>query len=331
MLPVARFLRRLAGLVLIALVSSCDTLFAQQFLSPSVPGAFSGSAAARITIFRRVDEVNLAFSVTDKKGRFINSLGAGDFQVLDNHRPPHELRVFEQQTELPLRVGLLIDASDSVKPRFDYEQRAALLFLKKILRPDEDRALLITFNDKVNLLNDWTGDISTVQRSIRQARAGGSTALYDAVVFASGKLVHTSEALVTRKIIVLISDGVDTISHSTMADAQQAAARSQALMLALSTNNVMFDSHPPGEKVLDLLTHPTGGYLLAAHEDWQLSGAFAKIQRTLRNQYFLAYQPANFAPDGTYRPIDLIPRNPKLRVQRRNGYYARWENPAALK
>lgn len=297
-------------------------VMAQQFRTNKQETLLMGALPSNITISRSVDEVNLAFTVIDKKGHFIKDLGPADFALLDNHVPPDSFRVFQQQTELPLRIALLIDASDSVKYRFKYEQEAAVLFLKKILRPDEDRAFVVTFNDRVHLIQDLSGNLKDLQKSIKHTKAEGNTALYDAVIFAGNKLQQLREDTVTRKIIILISDGSDTASHNALSAAQAVAVRSEALLMVLSTNEYRdFNSH--GEDVLNLLSAPTGGSILPAHQDWQLESAFVKIAKVLRNQYFIAYQPPAFRADGSYRPIELILRNPKLKVRCRSGYFAR--------
>jgi VWFA-related protein len=306
--------------VLTAFSAAQLTFATQEFFSPG-----THALRSNITINKRVDEVNLAFTIMNKKGKFIQDLGPSDFEVLDNHIPTEQFRLFQQQTELPLRVGLLIDASDSVRARFRFEQMAAVMFLKKMLRPERDRAFIATFNDSVHLIADLSSNVPYMQKTIKHAKDGGNTSLYDAVIFACNKLNNNSEDVVTRKVIILISDGVDTKSTSLMADAQQAAVHSEALLLALSTNDLSLERYPTGEAVLDLLSKPTGGYILPAHEDWQLAGAFSKIERALRSQYFIAYNPPNFKPDGSYRSIDLVLKNPKLKVRCRTGYYARRE------
>jgi VWFA-related protein len=302
--------------------------FAQLYyapLSPRISVNHAPSGFGGITLSKRVDEVNLAFTVTDKKGRFIRDLGGDDFQVFDNHLAPEKLRFFEQQTNLPLRVALLIDASSSVKYRFQFEQAAAVVFLKKILRSGLDQAFVATFNDRVTLLTDFTDDAKGLARQVKEAKAGGNTVLYDAIVYACDKLRAYSEEQVTRKVVIVISDGEDTASHNLMYDAQMAAVRSEVAMFALSTNDLIYDRYPRGEAVLNLLTRPTGGRILPAREDSQLRGAFRNIETTLRNQYALAYAPPEFKPDGSFRPIELIPRKPKLKVSCRKGYYARRE------
>jgi Ca-activated chloride channel family protein len=281
------------------------------------------STSSGIVISKRVDEVNLAFTVTDKKGRFIGDLDANDFQVLDNHTPPEELRFFQQQTDLPLRVALLIDASDSIKHRFQFEQNAASTFLKDILRPGKDKAFVISFDGRVHQVHDFSDDVHTLARAVKSIQAGGNTALYDAVILACNKLRHDREPQITRRAIILITDGMDTASRAFLHDAQEAAARAEVLLFALSTNDLIADSYPKGEAVLDLLTGPTGGYILPARDEGQLSKAFRQIEKALRNQYALGYQPANFNPDGRYRPVEVIPIKRGLKVQCRKGYFAR--------
>jgi Ca-activated chloride channel family protein len=315
-------------LVTVFFLINIQSSFAQLYyapLSPRISVNHAPSGFGGITLSKRVDEVNLAFTVTDKKGHFIRDLGGDDFQVFDNHLAPERLRFFEQQTNLPLRVALLIDASSSVKYRFQFEQAAAVVFLKKILRPGLDQAFVAIFNDRVSLLTDFTDDARGLARQVKEAKAGGNTVLYDAIVYACDRLRAYSEEQVTRKVVIVISDGDDTASHNLMYDAQMAAVRSEVAMFALSTNDLIYDRYPRGEAVLNLLTRPTGGRILPAREDSQLRGAFRSIETTLRNQYALAYAPPEFKPDGSYRPIELIPRKPKLKVSCRKGYYARRE------
>jgi VWFA-related protein len=233
--------------------------------SPQAFGS-SGMAAspsqAQFTISARVDEVNLVFTVTDSKGRFLNQLEARDFQLLDDHRPPAQINYFQQQTNLPLRVGLLIDASSSIKNRFAFEQKAATMFLKNVLRRGTDQAFVIGFDSNVHLEQDLTSDVDALQAAVRKLRPGGETALYDALVFATNRLRSTGETQVTRPVIILISDGADTNSNALMYDAQQAVIRTGAVIYALSTNALVRDEYPPGEAVLELLTQATGGRIL---------------------------------------------------------------------
>lgn len=281
-----------------------------------------------VTISKQVDEVNLAFTVTDKRGHFINNLSPQDFALLDNRLPPRVVEDFRQQTDLPLRIAILIDASDSVKYRFRFEQDAAGLFLKKVLRPGKDQAMIAAFNSRVRLIQGFTDNVRTLRRSVTKLHAGGNTALYDAIVFGARQLEKSPPE--SRRAIVLITDGDDTQSGALMFDAEQAALRAQVTIFALSTNDLEYGDYPKGEAVLDLLTRPTGGNVLPAHSEDRLTGAFNKLEKTLRNQYSIAYQPAAFQADGSFRKIDVKAVKQGLKVQCRRGYYARSEGYGAV-
>lgn len=322
-----RFLPLLFLGLSLLVASPCSS--AQNASDPTALGANNSSMVpALVTISKRVDEVNLAFTVTDKKGHFISNLGATDFQILDNRLPPQGLTYFQQQTDLPMRVALLIDASDSIKYRFKFEQDAARVFLKKTLRPGKDMALVVAFNSRVRLAHDLSDNVAALGNAVRAIKAGGNTRLYDAIIFASQKLRASPPD--ARRAIILITDGEDTQSRALMYDAEQAAIRAEVTTFALSTNDLTMDPYPKGEAVLDLLTAPTGGRILPARSGWQLKKAFEMVEKTLRNQYALAYQPSEFKPDGSYRRVEVVPRKHGLKVQCRKGYYARREEAQNL-
>jgi Ca-activated chloride channel homolog len=273
------------------------------------------------TIRKRVDEVNVVFTVTNSDGKFVSDLALHDLEVLDNRRPPERISYFRQQADLPLRVGLLVDLSDSIVSRFDYERRAAVAFLKKVLRPQLDQAFLVGFGSEVKLFQDFTGDVDTLSHAIRTMKTGGNTKLYDAIRFASEKLHGGADATMSRSAIIIISDGVDTYSRTLLYDAGQSALRGQVMMYALSTNDVNGDGYTRGEAVLHLLTTPTGGKVMSANTERQMGRAFNQIKEALRSQYVLAYKPADFQPDGTFRTIKIVPRNRGLLVNCRRGYF----------
>jgi VWFA-related protein len=273
-----------------------------------------------------VDEVNLAFTVTDKRGHFINNLAAEDFAIKDNQLAPQQLKYFQQQSELPMRVGMLIDCSDSIRYRFNFEQHAAEGFLKRVLRAGKDQAMVVTFNSSVHLVRDMSEDFRDLSKAVKNISVGGNTALYDAIVFAAAKLQSSPPE--TRKAIILITDGEDTGSRALLYDAEQAAVRAQVTLFALSTNDLQLNPYPKGEAVLDLLSQPSGGRVLPAHDEVQLGRSFRMVEKALRNQYALAYQPPEFKADGTFRKIEVVPRKKGLVVQCRRGYYARREEAA---
>ena len=291
---------------------------------PSV-ASVSGSEflAPAATLSKTVNEVNLAFTVTDKRGRFISNLHPTDFQLLDNHQAPNRLTYFQQRSDLPLHLAMLIDASASVEYRFRFEQNAAIAFLKKMLRPGIDKAFVVAFNDKVKVIQDLTDKTEKLSSALKKVKPEGNTSLYDAVFEASTKLRGTREDQTTRRAIVLISDGVDTVNRTTVKQAEQAAVHGEVMIFALSTNYSDQDPNGGGDAVLKELAEATGGTLLPAHDESTLFAAFRNVEKALRNQYVLAYNPAAFSADGSYRTVEVVPLKHGLRTNCRKGYYAR--------
>jgi VWFA-related protein len=318
-------MKRRSSLLALTLVAASAgwSALAQEMLDPH---ADQGDAEATgLTIAKRVDEVNLVFTVTDSRGRFISNLDASQLQFLDNHQPPQQIAYFQQQTNLPLRVALLIDLSDSIRGRFEFEKQAAGTFLKKILRPKVDQAFVVGFNDKAYLVQDMTGDVDQLADSIHKLESGGNTALYDAIILAANKLHSEVETRVTRRAIILISDGMDTASKAIMRDAEQAMAHAEAVMYVLSSNSP-FEPYSKGEAVLELLSSPTGGRILPAHEKADLKTAFRDVEKTLRSQYAMGYKPAALQWDGGFRTIEIRPQKRGLKVRCRRGYFAPRQN-----
>jgi Ca-activated chloride channel homolog len=275
------------------------------------------------TISKAVNEVNLAFTVTDKRGHFVSNLGPKDFRLLDNRQAPQRLTFFQQRSDLPLHLAVVIDSSASVEYRFKFERAAATAFLKKILRPGTDEAFVVTFNDRVQTVVDPTDKPARLMAGLKRLKPQGNTALHDAVIYACQKLSHLPENQITRKAIVLISDGVDTVHGSTLQQAQQAASRAQVMIFSLTTNRSEFDANGEGDAILRELAASTGGALLSAHDQERLDSAFRSVEKALRNQYVLGYHPADFAADGSYRSVELSTLQRGLRTNCRRGYYAR--------
>jgi VWFA-related protein len=270
---------------------------------------------------KRVDEVNLLFTVVDKGGNFISNLQLEDFSLLDDRRPPEKIHAFHQESDLPLRVALVVDLSGSVTYQFKNEQQAAVMFFKKILRPAMDQAAVIGFNEKVSLLQDFTNDVNALKAAVYGLKPDGETALFDAIVFA-GEQLRRNSTDGTRRAIILISDGDNNHSRSIMNDAQHAAIRADAPIYSLSTNLVLHKEYPPGQATLELLSRYTGGELLSARERGEVTRAFRKVEKALRSQYVLSYKPADFVQDGRYRQVALSAKKSKLRVECRHGYFA---------
>jgi VWFA-related protein len=274
------------------------------------------------TISKVVDEVDLAFNVTDKKGRFVANLQPSDFALLDNRLAPERLTFFQQRSDLPLHLAVLIDASDSVKGHFNFERDAALGFVKKIMRTGTDRAFVVTFNDRVTTAQELTDKTAKLSRAVKNMHAGGNTALYDAIIYASEKLRQFPENQLTRRGIVLLSDGVDTVHRSTLEQAREAAERTQTVIFSVSTNISPFEPDAEGDPILKDLAESTGGMFLAGGNEDQIHAAFHDIQKALRNQYVIAYSPSAFHADGSYHTVEVVPHKLGLRTNCRKGYYA---------
>jgi Ca-activated chloride channel homolog len=284
---------------------------------PSLPTEFPEFA-----ISKQVDEVNLILSVTDSKGRFVDNLTADDLKLLDNHKSPAKWAYFQARTNLPLNVILAVDISSSVRERLRFEQQAASSFLKHILRKETDQAAIVAFGSTVQERTaGMTGDAIALDTTIRTLQAGGETAMYDAIVLASHKLHESKRNTVVRPVIILITDGVDTASKATLRAAEEAASRSETAIFALDANS-MYETDPKGRLVLEKLTQETGGFVLPARENADLKGAFSMIEKILRCQYALGYQPPDLEADGSFRSIEVTTNKRGLRIHARNGYYA---------
>jgi VWFA-related protein len=274
------------------------------------------------TIRSTTNEVNVVFTVTDKHGRRITDLKQGDFHVLDDNKPPDEIRSFHAETNLPLQVGLLIDASNSVRDRFKFEQQSAIEFLNQTIHPRYDQAFVVGFDVTPEVTQDFTDNTELLAHGVRELRPGGGTALYDALYFACrDKLLKASKSTTVRRAIILLSDGEDNQSHVTREEAIEMAQRAEAIVYTISTN--VSGTKGPGDKVLERIADATGGRPFFPFQIRDVSNAFAEIQDELRSQYAVSYKPADLKADGHYRTIEIVANDKKnLRVRSRRGWYA---------
>ncbi len=282
----------------------------------------SGGSDQVPTIRTRTNEVNVVFTVTDKHGRRITDLKQNDFRIVDDNKPPDEIRSFHAETNLPLQVGLLIDASNSVRDRFKFEQESAIEFLNQIIHPQRDKAFVIGFDVTPEVTQDFTDNTEALAHGVHDLRPGGGTALYDALYYACrDKLLKTSKGQTVRRAIILLSDGDDNQSHVTREEAIEMAQRAEAIVYTISTN--VSGSKGPGDKVLERIADATGGRAFFPFQLRDVSNDFAEIQDELRSQYAVSYKPADFKSDGHYRTIEIVANDRKnFRVRSRRGYYA---------
>lgn len=268
-----------------------------------------------------VNEVNLVFTVTDKHRRFVKNLGTNDIKLLDDNKPPAKITDFRSETDLPLRVGLLVDVSGSVKSRFSFEQQAAIEFLTHVIRKDKDLAFITGFDTTPEVTQDFTNDIDKLSQGVHKLRPGGGTALYDALYFACrDKMLKQQSQEATRRAIILVSDGEDNQSRITRDQAIEMAQRADVIVYGISTN--VSGSKTRGDKVLERLAEATGGRALFPFKIQDVAHDFSEIHEELRSQYAISYKPANFIADGRYRTIQIVTARKQLKARARKGYFA---------
>jgi len=279
--------------------------------------------------------VHLVVTVTDRHRNFVTDLDENDFTV-DEDGSPQRILFFGRDTDLPLRIGLLLDTSNSIRPRLQFEQDAAIDFLSSVIRPHKDMAFLMTFDNEPEVIQDFTTDISDLMDSIRRQRAGGGTALNDAIYRASEKLMNpplpAGPNPEVRRVLVVISDGDDNLSDHALSEALEEAIRSECAIYAISTNTDWVATDNPdaptkyhldaGDKVLQQFSDESGGRVFFPYKVDDLAQSFVDIGTELRSQYFIAYSPTAPKSSGGYRKIQVETDRKGLLVRTRKGYYA---------
>lgn len=304
---------------------------------PSQNQAAPGTPTNPKPIVSTTNLVHLMATVVDRHHNFVTDLEKTDFKVIENGMP-QDIRFFSRETDLPLRIALLLDTSNSIRPRLEFEKDAAIDFMNKVIRRDKDLAFLMTFDNDPEIIQDYTGDVEILGAAIRDQRAGGGTALNDAICLAAEKLRKApvpkgqGEEADVRRVIVVISDGNDNLSDHALSDAIDASIRSEAAVFAVSTNtdwlSIDDQSKPKkynlseGDKVLQQFADQTGGSAFFPYRVDDLAQSFLNIGEELRSQYFIAYAPADPPPGGQYRRIDVTTTQKGYIVRTRKGYFA---------
>ena len=272
------------------------------------------------TIRVDVSRVPLLFTVTDKKNRFITNLDREDFRVFDN-KVEQDIREFVRESELPLRIGILIDTSNSIRGRFKFEQEAAIEFIRGVLQEERDRAFLVSFDTRAELIVDFTKDPEELALGVRRLRAGGGTALYDAIYFSCrDKLPEDWPPEQFRRALVILGDGEDNQSTVTRDMALEMAHKAETVIYTISTNRS--GKQIAGDKVLRKYALETGGLPFHPFQARDLEQSFANIANELRQQYFILYSPKDFVADGTFHRVQVKTRVKNTQVRVRRGYYA---------
>ncbi|MDX2152678.1 MAG: VWA domain-containing protein [Bryobacteraceae bacterium] len=292
---------------------------AQQLKPPAAPAQTEPTDPNRIVL--DVTRVNMLFTVSDKKGRFVTNLVRDDFEIVEGKRPQNILE-FTAESDLPLRLAVLVDTSNSIRDRFKFEQEAAVEFVNSLLRPKQDRAMVMSFDTAPEVTVDLTDNTEALAKAIRGLRAGGGTALYDAIFMACrDRLMRDQPRHKFRRARVVISDGDDNQSRYSRDQALEMAHKADVVVYAISTNISRIESD--GDKVLKYFAAETGGLAFFPFKVEDLSQSFENIANELRHQYNLFYRPEPLKTDGLWHDVTLRVKGRKdLVVRARKGYYA---------
>lgn len=298
--------------------------------APTPATAHSVNSASITTLRASVDEVALFFTATDH-GKSVTDLTGADIGIRDDRKAPAAILGFRNEAQLPLRLGLVIDTSDSIASRFSFEQHAAINFLQKVVTSKDDLAFVVGVANSVLVVQDFTGDQKTIAHAVDQLVPLGGTALWDAVALAADKLADLAEIQPVARILVVISDGEDNSSSVTLKEAIQRAQHGEVAIYTVSTREYEQENSTAllGDHALRTLAELTGGAAFTPGSIRRLNSSLADLQQVLRGRYLISYKPALFQRNGSYRTIDITAQKDghKLRVHSRKGYYAALATP----
>ena len=290
--------------------------------APAVRAAFAQPPVPTDeTIKLEVTRVNLLFTVTDRRGRFVKNLSKDDIDVIENKRRQNIIE-FVSESNIPLRIAMLVDVSNSIRQRFRFELEAAGEFLQRVIRPGVDKALIYAFHTEPELIQPLTDDTELLAKKLRELRPGGGTAMYEALYLACRDHLMADQPLHKyRRAVVIIGDGEDNSSRYTRDQALEMAYRAEAVIYAISTN--MTRQETDGDRVLRYYARETGGQAFFPFKAEDLAQDFENIANELRSQYSILYRPDPLVTDGRFHPVELRVRGRKdLFVRARRSYYA---------
>jgi Ca-activated chloride channel family protein len=318
-------------LLVFALAAASAVEAQQQKPKPTPPPTVNEQDDQTEKIFIR--RVRLPITVVDKKGQFVPGLTQRDFLILED-RVPQQIETFSDDLgqSLPVYVAVLMDTSPSTAGKLKFEQESAMNFIQTVVRARKDQVLFATFDDEINLRQDFTNKLDLLDRAVSSVKkTGNQTALFDAIwQFCDEKL----RAVAGRRVLVVITDGEDTYSRANIRDAIDIAQRTETTIFAISTK-AGFISTVPGveagevkdrkDRALVTLAEETGGVAFFTGDMLSLERSFTKISKELRAQYLVTYKPINDRYDGSFRKIDvkLAEGRKDLKVRTKRGYTAK--------
>jgi Ca-activated chloride channel family protein len=282
------------------------------------------------TLHKRVDEVTIFFTATDHH-KFVEGLMKEDIGVRDDGNTITRISAFGSQSDLPLRLGLVVDTSSSVKSRFRVEKQASFQFLRQVMHPGRDQAFVLGFSNHVEMTQDYSDDPERLAAGIAALVNGGGTAFFDAIQNACDRLNTAREGEPAARVLIVLSDGDDNASKSTIAQAIDRAQVRDVTIYSVNTsisritNNQGEIQSQAGDLALKRLAEETGGRYFSELNKRDLRKAFSAIEKEMRNRYALSYQPSGLQEDGRFRHIKITARKSgrRLQVHSRKGYYAR--------
>jgi VWFA-related protein len=341
-------------IIILGILGGFTAADGQESAPPSAPAQSQGENQDQVqdqsveTLKVNVNVVQLFFNVKDKKGTLIPNLTKGDFEILEDGKP-QTIRYFAAESNLPLTLGILIDSSASQEHVLPMEKKVGAEFLSEILR-EQDRAFVIGVDVKVDLLQDFTNSVDALKTALNSARidvgggrgigsqgigtpgAGGTvgaalrgTLLYDAVYLASNDELSQQAG---RKAMILLTDGEDQGSQMRIADAIEAAQKSDSIIYVLLCADRSFygSGEYSGKGKMKKLAQETGGRVIEVGNKLdKLKDAFHQVANELHSQYNIGYTPASIALEGPLRKVEIHAKDDKdkgYRVQARTGYYA---------
>jgi VWFA-related protein len=316
--------------------------------TPAAPGS-ERQAPAEDEIERvDTDLTAVLLTAVDRDQRFVTNLRQEDIRVFEN-REPQQISTFERETNLPLSLAILVDTSASQERVLPDERSAARAFVEAVIRPDRDRAAIISFTGIAKSEQGLTNDLSKLHEAIGRVQVAFgadspecnpedgpvreehrllcSTGVWDAVWNSiDGMLAQTPER--TRRAVILLSDGDDTSSTAKRREAIDFALKHNTAVYSIGFRDEDFPEGKLDRDALRKVSEQTGGRAFFPSNRAELNAAFAQINQELRAQYLVAYSPTNRLRDGTFRQIRIEVANPalrkeKLRLLYRQGYYAR--------
>ena len=255
----------------------------------------------RITL--DVSRVNMLFTVSDKKGRFVTDLTKDDFEVVESKKPQSIIE-FAAETDLPLRLAILIDTSNSIRDRFHFQQEAATAFIDGTVRPRQDKAMVVSFDTAAELVADLTDDFGDLEKAVQSLRPGGGTSLYDAIFFACrDKLMQDQPLYKFRRAMVILSDGEDNQSQlHARPGARDGAEGRRGHLHHFHQHHAHRDRWRQNFALFRRGNRRPGLLPLQGGRSEQ---SFENIANELRHQYNIFYRPEPLKTDGLYHPVEI--------------------------